>query len=201
MALSTAELTRIKFELGYNVLSLGAEPFIGVAMIFEQIVAVYMTAGAATTSATAVTAAGSPTPVAITLTSATGFAAGARVWVDVDERMESPTVQSISGAAITIALEKEHSGTYPVSVDGGEAMVREMLARISDVKTELGSTFGEGALKKVDEVEFYQPSGNKTIFGVLGDQLMFWRDELASLLGVANMWRYKRAAGSQAVMY
>lgn len=199
MSLSTAELQRIKFELGYNVLSNGAEPFIGVSMLFENIVAVYMTAGAATTSATTVVAASVPTNVAVTLASATGFSAGALAWVGVDDAQESATVQSISGAIITLALKNAHAGTYPVTVDGGEAMVRELLSRIRAVKAELSGTFGEGALKKVDEIEFYQTGAS--LFASTGKALMFWRDELASLLGITNMWRMKRAAGSSISMY
>lgn len=201
MALSTAEISRIKFELGYNVLTLAAEPWIGVSAIFENIVQVYLQAGAATTSATAVTAADAPTPVAITLASATGVAAGARIWVDVDDRLESATIQSLSGAVVTVALSKAHSGTYPVYVDGGESIVRELLDRIKATKTELGSIFGEGALKKVDEIEWYNPMNGKTLFGQISDQLMYWRDELASLLGVGNMWRARRSSGSQVAVY
>lgn len=199
MALSTSELQRIKAELGWNVLSTGAEPFIGVAMVFEQVIAVYMTAGAATTSATAVTAASTPTPVALTLASATGFADGARVWIDVDDRQESATVQHLAGSAMTVLLSKVHSGTYPVYVDGGEGIVRELLGRIKAVKDELGGTFGEGSLKKVDEVEFYQTG--MTQFGSTGKALMFWRDELASVLGDVslNRWRRRSGGGSMSV--
>lgn len=199
MALTTAELQRIKFELGFNVLSLGAEPFIGVSLLFENIIAPYMTAGAATTSTTTVEAASAPTSVAVTLASATGFAAGARVWFDVDDAQESATVQSISGAVVTVALKNAHAGVYPVSVDGGEAIVRELLARILAVKAELAQTFGEGSLKKVDEIEFYGTGA--TLFASTGKALMFWRDELASVLGAPNMWRMKRAAGSNVSMY
>jgi hypothetical protein len=199
VALSTSELQRIKAELGWNVLSTGAEPFIGVAMVFEQVIAVYMTAGAATTSATAVVASSSPAPAALTLASATGFADGARVWVDVDDRQESATVQHLAGTSMTVLLSKTHAGTYPVYVDGGEGIVRELLGRIKAVKDELGGTFGEGSLKKVDEVEFYQTG--LTQFGSTGKALMFWRDELASVLGDVslNRWRRRSGGGSMSV--
>jgi hypothetical protein len=200
MALSTAELLRVRAELGFNVLSNGAAPFIGVTSLFDTIIAQYMTAGAATTSSTAVTAAASATPVPITLASATGFATGERIWLDVDDRLESATIQSLSGAVATVDLIKAHSGTYPVYVDGGEAMVREKLNQIKSTKAQMAGTFGAGALKKVDEVEFYQ-SRNFTWFGSLGEQLMFWRDELAALLGAPNLWRQKRAAGSTIALY
>ena len=57
MALLTSELMRIRAELGYNALGVGAEPYVGITAVFDQIVKVYLNAGATTTSATAVTAA------------------------------------------------------------------------------------------------------------------------------------------------
>lgn len=200
MSLSTAELARIKFELGYTVLTNAAEPWVSTTMIFEQVVAQYIPAGAATTSATAVAVAASPTLVTLVLASATGFETGARVWVGVDDNLETATIQSLSGTSMAVSLTKAHAGTYPVYIDGGEGMVRELLDKIKATKVRLGATYGGGGLKKVDEIEFYQ-TGSKTLFGNIGDELMFWRDELASLLGVINAWRRKRAAGSTIAVY
>lgn len=200
MSLSDSEISRLKFELGYHVLTTGAGPYIGWVNLFDQIVAPNLPAGAATTSATAVTAASTPTLVTIVLTLATGFAAGARVWIGVDDNLESATAQSLSGTSLALSLSKAHTGTYPVYVDGGEGMVRELLDRIRATKMQLAATYGEGQLKKVDELEWYQ-TGSKTLFGLLGDQLMFWRDELASLLGVHNAWRSKMSAGSSIAVY
>lgn len=200
MALSAAELLRIRAELGFNVLSNGAEPFIGITSLFDTVIAQYMTAGAATTSSSVVTACATPAPSSIALASATGFAQGARVWLDVDDRLESATVQSLAGSTIAVDLAKDHSGTYPVYVDGGEAMVRDILNTIRATKTKMATIFGTGALKKVDEIEWYG-SNTKTQFGMLGDQLMFWRDELAALLGAPNCWRAKRGGGSSVSVY
>jgi len=201
MALSTAELARIKAELGWNVLSTGAEPFIGVAMIFEQVIAQYLTTGASTTSATSVTASanGAAQPISVTLASATGFAQGNLVWIDVDDRQESATIQSLSGSSAVVALRNAHSGTYPVYVDSGEAIVRELLARIRAVKLELAGIFGEGALKKADEVEFYETG--MALFGSTSKVLMFWRDELASAIGdiSLNRWRQRSGGGGGSV--
>jgi len=199
VALSTAEIARIKFELGYNVLTVGAEPYISWVNLFDQIVAPNLPAGAATTSATAVTAASTPTLVTLVLALATGFATGERVWVGVDANLETATIQSLSGANMAVSLSNAHTGTYPVYIDGGEAMVRELLDKIKATKARLGATFGGGALKKVDEIEFY--SSGKTLFGSIGDELMYWRDELASVLGVHNAWKSKRAAGSSIAVY
>ena len=103
MALTTAELRRIKYELGYNVVGAGAEAYISVVAVFEQVIAAYLTSGATTTSSTVVAAATTPTPVALTLTSATGFAAGDRIWLDVDDRQECATIQSLAAPAATVA--------------------------------------------------------------------------------------------------
>lgn len=201
--LTTAELARIKAELGWNVLSTGAEPFIGVAMIFEQVIAQYLTTGAATTSATTVTAVGggAAQPVTLVLASATGFAPGNLIWVDVDAQQESATIQSLTGTSAALALRNGHSGTYPVYVDSGEAIVRELLARIRAVKLELAGIFGEGALKKVDEVEFYETGS--ALFGSTSKVLMFWRDELASAIGdiSLNRWRARQGGGGSISVY
>ena len=119
MALLDSEIARIKAELGYNLLTTGALPYIGITQVFEQVIQDNVLAGASTTSTTAVSAQSTPTPVGITLASATGFAAGVRVVLDVDDRQETATVQSMSGSVITVQLTGVHSGTYPVTVDGG----------------------------------------------------------------------------------
>lgn len=200
MALTTAELARLKQELGFPTLLVGADFYIGISSVFEQVIQPYMQSGASTTCATAVTAATTPTPATLTLASATGFAAQNRVVIDVDDRQEIATVQSLASPAITVLLTKAHTGTYPVTVEGGESILRDILGKIAAVKSEMGSTFGVGSLKAVDEVEFYQ-SGQRTLFGNLGSQLRFWRNELASCLGIENIWERKRAAGSSVSLY
>src|SRR5690348_14104294 len=117
MALLDAEIARIKAELGYNLLSQG-QIYIGTAAIFEQVIQVYLGAGATTTSSTAIT--GDGTPKSLTLALATGFSSGARVVVDVDGRQETVTVQALSGTTLTALFTNTHSGSYPVTVEGGE---------------------------------------------------------------------------------
>ena len=156
MALTQAELRRLKFELGYNVVGAGAEAYISVVAVFEQVIQTYLTSGATTTSSTAVPAATSPTPVALTLTSAVGFNAGDRIWLDVDDRQESATIQSASPPAITVLLTKAHSGTYPVTVESGETIVRELLGKIRLVDdAQMAVGLAAGGVKKADEVEFF----------------------------------------------
>lgn len=200
MALLDAEIARIKAELGYSLLTIGAIPYIGITQVFEQVIQANVLAGAATTSSTSVSAQSSPTPVTITLASATGFAVGCRVVVDVDDRQETATAQSLSSTSLTLQLSKTHSGTYPVTVEGGESIVREILNRIRAVKSNMATSFGAGALRKVDEIEFYN-SGGASQFGSLGDELSYWRDELAAALGIESMWARRRAGAQRLAVY
>lgn len=201
MPFSTSELARIKAELWYNLLTVGADIYVGVVQLFEQVVNQYISAEIATTSATSVTAQTSPTPVALTLASATGFTAGDQVVVDVDSRRERATVASLTGSAITVQLSLAHSGTYPVTVIGPISLSREILGRIDAVKAKMATTFGAGALKRVDEIEFYAVGkSGKTQFGAMGDELAYWRNELASVLGVPNAWLYKQNTRGSTVL-
>ncbi len=72
MALTTAEVRRVKYELGYNTLAVGAEPYFSYVSVFDQVIQPYLTAGTATTSDTevdAVSAGDPPSPVTLTLAS------------------------------------------------------------------------------------------------------------------------------------
>lgn len=201
MALLTSELQRLRFECGYNALAAGAEPYVGVTAIFDQVVATYLTAGASTTSSTTVTAATSPTPVTLTLASSSGFATFARVWVDVDARQESATVQAVSGATITVLLSLAHTGTYPVTVEGGEAMVRDQLRKLRTIDEQLTGAYSSAGIKQVDEVHFFGDSAGSSRIDALLDAQMEARDELCSLLGVENMWRRRRGAMQTLSLY
>lgn len=193
MPFTQAEIWRIKAELGYNVLQTGADAYIAIHQIFETVINDNIEAEVSTTSSSSVTAATSPTPATLTLADASGFSAGDRVFVDVDDRAENATIQSLSGSDITVLLTGAHTGTYPVSLEGPIPLAKEALRRLLKAKDELAATFGEGALKSVDEIEFYD-SGS-TLFGTVGAAVTYWRDELAARLGVPNMWR-RRPGGT-----
>jgi len=207
MALLNSELARIKAELGFNLLNVGAIPYISITSLFEQVIQPYLSAGAITTSSTVVSAQTSPTAVTLTLASTTGFSQFDRVIVDVDDQQEAASIRAISGASITLLLSGAHSGTYPVTVEGGEAIVRENLRRIMAVKTAMADVLGEGELKKVDEVEFYQSANAKAasvgggLFANLSAQLTYWRNELASCLGIASMWSQRASGGQRLSVY
>ena len=201
MALLQSELLRVKAELGYNVLGIGALPYVGYTALFDSVIAPYLTAGAQTTSSTAVVAASSPTPSTLTLASASGFAEGDIVIVDVDSRQERATIQRLSGTSATVLLSLAHTGSsYPVTVEGGEAMVRDMLRKLQALSGpggKLESFAGTAGLKRAEDIEWYPNSsgGGSSQFADLKKLRAYWRDELASLLGVPNLWNYKGGAG------
>lgn len=199
MALLDSEVARIKAELGYSLLSQG-QVYIGTAAIFEQVIQVYLGAGATTTSATDIT--GDGTPKSITLTSATGFAAGARVVVDVDGRQETVTVQALSGTTLTALFLKTHTGTYPVTVEGGETLAREKLVACQILHEALtGAADGTGALKRAEDIEWHPPAPGTSQYRAIREDLMLARDELASVLGVENLWRRKQSSGARLSVY
>lgn len=201
MAFTTQELYRIKRETGFHVLTVGSLPYIGYASVFESVINDNLASEVSTTAtlATAITAATSPAPQSLTLASATGFAAGQRAVVDVDARTEVATIQSLAGSVIVVQLQKAHSGTVPVSIEGPITMARECLRRIDQVREQMSGAYGEGAIKKVDEVEFYSQR-ERSMFGSLGDQLMYWRDELALMMGLPNGWRSRSGGGGSCSM-
>lgn len=196
MALRTSELQKIKFHLGYHLVGIGGEPWISYVALFEQVIAVFLQAGAATTSSTTVAAQNEPTPVTITLASASGFAANDRVIVDVDSRQEVATVQSLSGSNATVLLSLAHTGTYPVELEGGEGIIRELLNRLDRIDVALGEdVIGSAGVKRVDEIEFFGPQNGVTRFTDLRQQRDYWRDELAAVLGIVNLRKVRGGQG------
>lgn len=210
VALLTSELTDLRVALGYNALGVNAEPYVEYHAIFDRVVVEYLQAGASTTSATAVVASTVGfVPVTLVLASATGFTAGDRIIVDVDTRQEEATAQSLSGANLTVQLKLAHSGTYPVTVDGGETIVRRLLRQIRNVRDQMNKPTtlqmaGSGGIKKVDEIEFHGLNTSSywaTPYGGLKKQLMDLRDELASSLGVQNLFRVRQGGGLSMAAY
>src|SRR5574338_189131 len=203
MALTDAEIQRIRYELGYPNLDTAAEPYIGIAAVFTQVIQPYTLGGVSTTSATPVTAASTPTPQSLVLSDATGFSAGAVVIVDVDGRQERATVQSISGASITVQLSLAHTGTYPVALEGGESIIRDILAELRRVSDAIGNLRDRVGLKRADEIEFF--GGGQTLASQGIDPMThtlnlreYWRDELARCLGIPRL-NAKNSSGGSAI--
>lgn len=195
MALLDSEIDRIRFELGYNVMGVEAEPYVTYYGSLDRVIKLYLNSGATTTSTTTVAAATTPTQRTLTLASATGFAAGATVYIDVLPNQERATIQSMTGSDIVVFLQKAHAGSYPITVDGGEAIIREKLAQLYAIDDKISSALNTAGLKRVDDIEFY--GGTKaTSQAVMLSQLRdMRRDELASALGVVNWHSYGKRQG------
>jgi hypothetical protein len=183
MPLTEGELDRIRSELGYNVLNVGAEPFIGVHAVFSQVIQPYLREGLDTTSATAVTVSLPGAAVAITLDSVVGVTLHSRLAVDVDDFLEMATVRAISGSIVTLILKKAHTGTYTVTLDGGLQIVRECLAGLYKTQLQIDEDEGTGAIKKVDEIEFYD-SRKRSNLELLTAKQEHWRDRLRAALSI-----------------
>jgi hypothetical protein len=195
VALLDSEIQRIRFELGYTVMGVNAEPYLEYFGTIDRIVSLYLNAGATTTSSTTVAVASTLTQRTLTLASATGFSAGATVYIDVLPQQERAMVQSVSGSTIVVYLQKAHVGTYPVTVDGGEAIIREKLAQLYDIDLKTSASINTAGLKRVDDIEFYggtKATSQATMLAQLRDMR---RDELASALGVANLHRIRKGQG------
>lgn len=223
MALATSEVEEIRYELGYNVLSVGAEPYISYVAVFEQVIQAFLQGGATTTSSTAVSATNGP-PALVTLTLAAittpttpaqtppafyTFAPGDQVVVDVDLFQEQATIASVNVGLQTISLNLAlaHAGTYPVAQQGGETVVREQLINLRYVKRDLLASRTTAGLKKFDESEFFENKGHKGGGAARIKDLQklrdYYRDELASALGVTNLRAVRKASsmGGSPVLY
>lgn len=213
MALTTVELQRIRYELGYPNLDNAAEPYIGIAAVFAAVIQPYLLGGAQTVSSTPVTAATTPTPQSLTLLSATGFAAGDVVVVDVDARQERATIQSLSGATMTVQLSLTHTGSYPVVQEGAEAIIRDILRELRLLANGMNGSAGaisslrsRAGLKKVDDVEFFGGGGTLASQGIDPvTQVLalreYWRDELAAALGIVRLNAKNQSGGSDISVY
>lgn len=205
MSLLDSEIRRIRAELGFNVLKVTAEPYISITQIFEQVVQANVTAGAITTSSTSVTATSAdPAVVALTLADPTGFNAYDRVVVDVDSLQEYATVRSLTGSSISVLLALGHTGTYPVTVEGGESLIRAKLRKIITLETQIDELAPAGAVKKSDDVEFFSPREMRSILGpafIAWEQRERERRELAALIGIDYPRDLARAAGSTMSVY
>jgi hypothetical protein len=196
VALLDSEIQRIRFELGYTVLGVNSEPYVEYFGTIDRIVALYLNAGATTTSSTTVVTSDTLTQRTLTLANATGFVAGATIYVDVLPQQERAVIQSISGSNVVVYLQKAHVGSYPVTVDGGESIIREKLAQLYAIDEKISAALNTAGLKRVDDIEFYGGTKATSQAVMLAQLRDMRRDELASALGVVNLHRLRRG-GSQ----
>jgi hypothetical protein len=188
--LLASELARLKVELGYNALTLSALPyaFDGITAIFEQVVQPYLEGGTLTSSTTTITSQTAPTPATLTLATVVGVNVGDRLVVDQDLPQEFGHVQSISGSTVTLLLQGAHSGTYPVTVEGGESIARGYLRECILIAHRISRFGARAGVAKADEVEFFATTEKQ--MGGRGELMAlqrYWRNELATCLGVENL--------------
>lgn len=201
MALLDSEIQRIRYELGYNVMGVQAEPYLTYFGTLDNVIRLYLNAGATTTSSTTVALADEPTQRTLTLANATGFEAGATIYVDVLPQQERAVIQSVSGSTAVVYLQKAHVGTYPVTVDGGESIIREKLAQLYAVDAKMNSALDTAGLKRVDDIEFYGGTKASSQASMLDQLRSMRRDDLASALGVVNFWKIRARAGQSFATY
>lgn len=189
--LTDAELSFIKTELLDNVLDIGALPYFDIRYVYD-VVRENVTSSdtAATSSSTAVTAAG---PVTLTLADVTGLAVGTRVVIDVDALRETVTVRGVSGLTISVICTQLHSGTYPVEIESALTLVRGKMADITALRqSTLRKAVSSAGIKAVDEIQFFGSSGERSRTEAIREELDSLRDELASMLGLSRILREAR---------
>lgn len=211
MAITNDEVLRAKAECGYNVIAIGAEAYAleGYVALFDRAIQPYLI-DYQTTCATTVTAAASPTAVALTLasnpavpgntTQPLAFSVGANVIVDVGPQAETSMVLTLSGLVINCTLSNAHGslGAYPVKLRGGEQFVRDLFGRIDAINTHLnGTAIVTAGIKKTDEAEFYASGSGRRVatkdrFAALVEQRTNARRELCLLLGIPYLPDYRR---------
>ena len=200
-----SELERLKYESGFNLLTLSALPYAldGVTQIFEQVVQPYLQAGVLTYSSTPVAAipvGGSPSPVTLTVVSTAGIAVGDRLIVDQDLPQEGTHVSAIGAGTITAMLANAHQGTYPVTVEGGEAIIRQLLRECVLIQARISASAGRLGVKRAGDVEFFGTTSNqKGTRGELLELQRYWRGELCEALGIPNLREEARGGGQSLV--
>jgi hypothetical protein len=208
------EILRCKRELGYNIVGVGAEAYIsdGFAAVFEKAIEPYLV-DYGSTSTTLITAATTPTAVAVTLASnpaITGltnqtatFVVGTQVVVDVGPLQETGVViLGLSGLVATMQLQLAHgsAGAYPVLLQGAEQGVRDIFARLDAIANQMtGVAPLTAGIKQVDEVQIHGAEKGRRGMRNKIDDLSFQRDlarkDLAAALGVPNLWEIRGKNG------
>jgi hypothetical protein len=206
--LTQGELQFIKYALGFNQLTVGAEPYVGITRYFEQIVLPNLFSGSVSTSGTNVQAsAPGPTPVTLVLADASGFAMFDHVQVDVDAAQEGATVMSVSGNTVTLQLAKAHGqgGPYPVECESGQSIIRQHIAWIRKIDDRVFRFGARAGVKKADEIEFFGGSHGRAAeangFQTLGQMQEHFRKELCMLLFGCGSVQEFNGSGSRIAQY
>jgi hypothetical protein len=215
VALRAEEILQIKYELGVSVNLIGAEPYITYVAIFDKAIAPYII-DPTTTSVTPVTAA--PTGAAIALTLAAvpviagsttpAFTVGTSVNVDVGPNAETAQIQVLSGLTMWVTLFNAHgtNGAYPITMSGGENVVRSILQRINAITAELTNIAPTTAgVEQVNKIKLYASSrhrqGSREKWESLVAQREQARDDLGEAVGFTNLRKKRRSAGGRMELF
>ncbi len=219
MGLRAEEVLRMKWELGVSITLLGAEPYITYLAVFDRAIQPYII-DPSTTSTTLVAASAIATgqQVAVTVTTipllagtfTAAFTVGTTVTVDVGPAAETSQILVVSGTTIWLTLVNAHgaSGAYPISMAGGEQVVRDILSRLDAIKSELTNIAPKAAgIEQIDEVRIYPATttgsrrGSRDKFESLIQQREQARDDLGEAVGFPNLRTMRKRGGSRVEVY
>jgi hypothetical protein len=195
--LTDDELARIKAEVFDNLLGLGAVPYFDVRTLYPVIRDNVVSSDvAATTSSTSVTSPGATT---ITLASATGYVAGQRIVLDVDDQRETVTIRSLSGAVASVVCRYTHSGTYPVAVESPLTLVRGYISDLITLEQVERGAFDTAGVRRVDEIEFFGRAEGGSKLQVVNETRNRLRAKLASALNLTKIMAEMKARSDVAL--
>ena len=216
MALTSVEVDRCKYEVGVALTRIGAEPYITYTAVFDRAVAPYLidygststTTVQATTGGADATVVVAANPIVPAPYNSAGFVVGAQVVVDVGPSQEFSTIRAVSGLSLTLStLQYAHGlggAQYPVILKGAEWIVRDIIARIDVINTELGTTAPLGAgTQQVDEIKLYASQRGGTTQRDRFESLVAQRDQarfdLSFAIFGADIRNFRKAGGGSRV--
>ena len=196
--LSDMEVQRLRYELGANLLEIGAEPYIDHMRIFDVIQDNLASSEYEVTACTTnVTSTGVTT---LTLGAVDGLDTGTRIVLDQDEAQEVVSVRRVTGLdTISVICRKLHTATFPVEIESGLTIVRGLLWELVMLAEKIRESTDFDGIKQVDEVIFQDTTKvDMTVHSGLLRQQNDRRENLASavnLMGVLHSLGYAKRHG------
>ena len=184
--LSDVEMNRMRAELGFNVVSSGAQPFISHVQVFDLIRDYVSSTYDPTTSSSAVTAVG---PANITVADATNVVQFGAYVIDTGAQQEVVVCGNIATTTFSGVFAKLHSGTYPVERESPLTLVRQILARLTTLEDKIFQATGQAGIKAVDEIEFFGAANERSRLEQMFDVRDRLRKELASRVNLSTFVR------------
>jgi hypothetical protein len=131
----------------------------------------------------------SPGATTITLTSATGYAAGQRIVLDVDDQRETVTIRSLParGRGRFGRVPLHTLGTYPVEVESPLTLVRGYISDLITLEQVERGAFDTAGVRRVDEIEFFGRAEGGSKLQVVNETRNRLRAKLASALNLTKI--------------